>query len=501
MNCEQAQNLLVAYLDGEITPSEKKLIQAHLSTCTVCQQEYKLLFTARNRVRSALQSRAVHANPKADAWNRLEVRLTESAQTSPSVTKLSRLAPDVRQIFTQLFSGGVSMQKRSIMATGISVMVLALVAVLIFNNVTSVSAQQIIERATAAQARSAALQGIQHTLIEIYSNPQAVEGAGTTIRREIYADASAGKYRYIDTDENGKVVTVSANDENYEYIKLEADTVIHRTRRETLEQKPSAPVPVSAEESLFEQFRSNSHVELAGKEKRDGRDVYVLANRNFQIRKLPNGQEEKNYTGTVTMVFDAKTYELVESETTTYKDNKEILLEKVRFLVDEVLPATTVVDWSLGDLQGVSFVDDEPQTEEAEAIPVPITREELAKHPDTYALKAVPDGFTESIVAAPNQPENQPYTYEVNYDNAAGENFGLMAIGSFDENFVKTNFYDGSYKSSNGMVLYYSTSRPENENRGTSAILSTPDGMSFLLISTMPRDKVQDLVEDLTLLK
>ena len=210
MNCEQTQNLLVAYLDGEITPSEKKLIQAHLSTCTVCQQEYNLLFTARDRVRSTLQSRTLHATPKADAWTRLEARLTESAQTSSTQSnkKLSRLAPDVKQIFTSLFSGGVSMQKRSILATGISVMVLALVAVLVFNNVTSVSAQQIIERASAAQAKSAALQGIQHTLIEIYNNPQAIEGAGTTILTEIYADTSVGNYRYIDTDVNGKVISV-----------------------------------------------------------------------------------------------------------------------------------------------------------------------------------------------------------------------------------------------------------------------------------------------------
>jgi anti-sigma factor RsiW len=503
MNCEQVQTLLVAYLDGEVTPSEKRLIQSHLSNCTVCQQELSLLSTARSRIRSMLQRHADHVLPSAEAWNRLEAKLTESAQPPSQQPKngFKRLALGVRRILNQLFSGGVTMQKRKILATGISVLTITVVAVLIFNNVTSVSAQQIIERASAAQARSVALQGVQHTLIEIYSNPQAVEGAWTTILREIYADTSAGNYRYVDTDENGKVVTVSANDETYEYIKLETDTEIHRTRKETVEQKPYAPVSVSAEESLFEQFRSNSHVELVGKEKRDGRDVYVLANRNFQTQKLSNGQEEKTYTGTVTMVFDAKTYDLLESETTTYKDNKEVVIEKVRFLVDETLPAGTTVFWDMSDLKDVTIVDDEPQTEQAEVIPTPISRDELAKHLDTYALKDVPDGFAESIIAAPNQPEDQPYTYEINYDNAAGENFGLMAIGAFDENFVKTNFYDGSYKSPNGMVLYYSTGRPENESHGTSAILATPDGVSFLLISTMPREQVQDLVENLVRLK
>ncbi len=125
----------------------------------------------------------------------------------------------------------------------------------------------------------------------------------------------------------------------------------------------------------------------------------------------------------------------------------------------------------------------------------------MAKHPDTYVLKNIPDGFTESIIAAPGQTDDQPFTYEINYDNTSKENFGLLAIGLLDEGFVEMNFYDGSYKTSNGMVLYYSISRPENSSDGTSAILATPDGASFLLISTMSRQQVQDLVENLVQLK
>src|SRR5215510_5540048 len=82
MNCEQVQSLLVAYLDGEVTPSERTLIQAHLSYCTVCQQELSLLSTARSQVRSMLQRRAVHVVPSAEAWNRLEAKLTEAEQLS-----------------------------------------------------------------------------------------------------------------------------------------------------------------------------------------------------------------------------------------------------------------------------------------------------------------------------------------------------------------------------------------------------------------------------------
>jgi len=75
MNCEQVQSLLNAYLDGEVTPSERALIQAHLSGCTVCQQELDLLSTARSQVRSALQRGASQAVPSQNAWSGLEARL------------------------------------------------------------------------------------------------------------------------------------------------------------------------------------------------------------------------------------------------------------------------------------------------------------------------------------------------------------------------------------------------------------------------------------------
>ena len=173
MNCEQVQSLLIAYLDGEVTPSERTLIQAHLSSCTVCQQELTLLSTARSQVRSMLQRRAVHALPSQDAWNRLEARLAKEAQPSSAQfgTWLSHLAPGVSRIFTQLFSGGVTMQKQKILATGMSVLVVAVVAVLMFNSATPVSAQQILERAAAAQSAAEAGEGIWHTLIEVYKNP------------------------------------------------------------------------------------------------------------------------------------------------------------------------------------------------------------------------------------------------------------------------------------------------------------------------------------------
>ena len=116
MNCEQVQMSLVAYLDGEVTPSERTLIQAHLSSCTVCQQELTLLSTARSRVRSMLQRRAVHALPSQEAWNRLEAKLTEADQlSSKKEAWFSRKAPNGNRASNPHKNfGGVSMNKRSI---------------------------------------------------------------------------------------------------------------------------------------------------------------------------------------------------------------------------------------------------------------------------------------------------------------------------------------------------------------------------------------------------
>jgi anti-sigma factor RsiW len=103
MNCGQVKALLLAYLDGEVTPSERVLIQTHLSGCTVCQQELNLLSTARSQIRSALQRRAIQAVPSREAWSRLEASLTEAAQPSPKLKAwLSRKAPSAGRAFNQI---------------------------------------------------------------------------------------------------------------------------------------------------------------------------------------------------------------------------------------------------------------------------------------------------------------------------------------------------------------------------------------------------------------
>jgi anti-sigma factor RsiW len=111
MNCEQVQSVSLAYLDGEVTRSERALILAHLSGCTVCQQELDLLSTARGQIRSVLQHRALQAAPSREAWIRLESRLMEAAQPSSGFGAwFSRKAPNASRAFNKLL-GGVRMKK------------------------------------------------------------------------------------------------------------------------------------------------------------------------------------------------------------------------------------------------------------------------------------------------------------------------------------------------------------------------------------------------------
>jgi len=391
-----------------------------------------------------------------------------------------------------------------------AVLIVALVAVLMFNTVVPVSAQTILDRASAAQAAEATAQGIEHTRIEIYENPQALEGeqAGTTVINEDYFDPATGHYRFLTQDATGKILQVAAYDGSYNYFAWGEDiqgnsVTIHRTPQSQDDlKKRQLGGPEITENSLFEHFRTNPRVELLGKETwSDGRQVYVLVDRNSQTQKLPNGQEEETFTGTMKVVFDAKTYQLVESETTVYKDGKEIVIEKVRFLVDEVLPLESQIAWNLNDLQNVIFVDD-PQVEPVEDVSFEvISEEQLAARANAYVLKNIPEGFTQEIVAAANQSQDESYAYEIHYNGPSDEHFGLQAVGVMDQGFIETSFYDGSYKSAAGLVLNYSSSHPEGSEEGTSAMLTVPDGTSFLLWSTLSRAEVQSLVEDLVPLK
>jgi len=80
MNCHQSKELLLAYLDNEINPSERRLIQAHLAGCESCQRELVLLSQTRNLVSQSLNIRAAQTAPSPQALSLLQARLAGKAR-------------------------------------------------------------------------------------------------------------------------------------------------------------------------------------------------------------------------------------------------------------------------------------------------------------------------------------------------------------------------------------------------------------------------------------
>ena len=384
--------------------------------------------------------------------------------------------------------------KLSILAV-LLVGVIAGVAVLA-SNVMTVSAQQILTRASAAQTLPA--QGIWHTRIQVYENPSLLAGdhPGTTTLNDEYLDLATGQFRLVVQDGAGNLTQVGAFDGAYDYSGIRpmggsnSDPLkVSRVKSDPKQGTKTGSVdPAASAKTLFDDFKNNPNVRVdSQKTWTDGTPVYVLIDDNYQTQA---GTDNKTYAGSTRMVFNAKTYQLIEYQTTVGK----IVVDESQWLTDEVLPATTTVVWDLSDLKGIEIAD-EAQPQQPSPVAETLTEQELATHTKSfYVLSPLPSGYTEKIVAQADQPANQDYQFEIDYTGPKDETFSLQAVGQIDQGFIAANFYDGSYQSASGLKLYYS---PSNSGGGTSAMLMAPDGNGFLLISSLARPQIQELVDTL----
>ena len=524
MKCEQVQSLLVSYLDGEVTPSERRLIQAHLSNCTVCQQELSLLSTARSRVRSMLQRRAAHAVLTSAAWNRLEASLTEAEQlSSKKEAWFSRKAPSGNRTSTLYKKfGGVSMNKRSIVSAVAGVAVLAILAVFVARNVTpaSASAQRILERASEVQSQPSAAQGIRHIRSEFYDNLEGKpDGQGGETIFESYSDPASGNFRVVFTDKKtGDLLVVFAFDGSNAYntegsksgpsgaalltvyrSPQNRPSVIGTTFADRISGRSNAALDSEAK-SMFDRMRQDPHVELVGKETWDnGHTVYVLRSQ----------QEVKSFAGNdpmglVTLYFDVKTYQLMGSRVSMERDGKEVLISSQQTLLDETLPANSHIAWDLSDLQGINIIDD-PNGEHSvfeTLAPNVIPAKALAAKTDAaYLLRTVPDGFSLEVSVLPKQPANELFFYQAGYTNKAGDYFIIRTFT--DKPLEDTSWADETYTTAGGLVLYF-VNQPSISTRGeefNGGLMQTPSGVTYAIESTLSRDMIKELLEDLVLVE
>jgi hypothetical protein len=88
MNCREVLPRMNAYLDEEVSPSEKKLIQAHLAACQSCQHELESLNQLQNTLRQHLQARAAQAAPSPQAWSLVQAALPANLSKKPTPRKV-----------------------------------------------------------------------------------------------------------------------------------------------------------------------------------------------------------------------------------------------------------------------------------------------------------------------------------------------------------------------------------------------------------------------------
>jgi hypothetical protein len=454
---------------------------------------------------------AAASSPLADPAlvKRLRGRIVPGPQTAgPQTAVLSTAAKQPAH------KGQLPMRNRTFPRTRILLPALAVFILLVlgafflFNPVTPVSAQQILERSAAVQSSAKPSSGIWHLRMELVDNPSASGQSAMKTIEDQYFDLSTGLDRMITTNAAGDVVDISANDGAFTYsAKRSVDgavitplSVVRSPMTQIQAGKQVIYDPALVSKSIFDQFNDNPRVKVAGKVSRpDGSQAYVLVLPNTQTQKTSGGQVEQTITGETRAVFNASTYQFLEYQTTVRKDGKDILINSVSFLTNEILPAGTQVAWNLSDLKGITVTDEQPaeQTDNPPQVKI-VSEHELAAVAHGYVLKNPPAGYELKIVMIPGPtPGSEPQNYEINYASAGKDTLMMQWVGKLEPGFVEANFYDGSYKAASGLELHYTPSNHDEQTGGTAAMLVTPDGTGFLVGSTLLREQVQNLVEDL----
>jgi hypothetical protein len=518
MNCRQISSNLSAYLDHELSTGEERQLVDHINTCEACRLELAELRKTRRAAKSTMQWMAESAEPSAQAWADLQHRINQQkgSSTKTKFAWLSNLAPGwlVNAIQT---IGASQMSRRFAVVVSGALIFGVLGFFMMEKTVTPVSAKQILDRAYEVQMKVNKATGISHMKVERFTNPQANEGnnAGTKVLSEDFTDYQTGNYRKVEyLLPEMKVIHVEGYDGKFTYsseyldrTSVEKPLTVYRSpqSRDKLTILNESASTVSAEE-MFNLMRRNSNIAVdTDNDASKVKSVYVLITDHDTERLFSKaaGMNAEFIGGTFRerMVFDSKTYQLLETETTVNKGGKKAVIKSTRYLVDEVLPAEAKITWDMSDLKGVSFVDDLDRSK-GDLLPEKITPEELVKNTDTgYLLNEIPEGFDLTITAPPRQAKGSAYIYVASYLNKNDDYFVIQNTGDSPEDMKDES--DETYKTKNGLTATF-MKEPENlpdEKTYQSAVIRIGETAGFLINSSLPRERVKQLMEDLIVVK
>lgn len=101
MNCKEVQAQILSYIHGEVTPSERRLIAAHLSGCPRCTAEVENMESVESQLRRHIQQRALRVAAPVSGWQALQVRLDQEIAPEPG-----RADDVLRRLFSRLALSG-----------------------------------------------------------------------------------------------------------------------------------------------------------------------------------------------------------------------------------------------------------------------------------------------------------------------------------------------------------------------------------------------------------
>lgn len=255
----------------------------------------------------------------------------------------------------------------------ISFAILTMMLILIKDRLPLISARKILEKASIAQEETEYFQGIWHVRIEYYQNPRAfIDRAGSTTITDSYFDYQNGYYRMINEDPAGNLLNARAYDGHYFYNStqtgnepLELPLTIYREPDEQKEQMPLyqsgethklAFDPTANDKAIFQQFINSSDIEILEINTRSGgKKAFTLAGYFYEEQTLANNTRQQNQSGSMKLVIDGGTYHILASELTTRKNDEDIIVYAMRYLINETLPQNSSIYWDLSDLPGVTY--------------------------------------------------------------------------------------------------------------------------------------------------
>lgn len=82
MKCREVRMTLVAYLDGEVAPSERTAIDVHVARCSSCEKELAALGRTRIHIVDGMRRLASEAAPSKNAWTRLQAVMVNEGASS-----------------------------------------------------------------------------------------------------------------------------------------------------------------------------------------------------------------------------------------------------------------------------------------------------------------------------------------------------------------------------------------------------------------------------------